>query len=59
MYIVCVKSSDKLLNYLKFRQTLIEVNIETLKTHEFHPWCNLVALSCDQQEDGSHVHDQH
>ena len=31
-----VKSADKLLNYLMFGQTLIEVIMETLKTHEFH-----------------------
>ena len=38
LYAVSVKSSDKLLNYLMFSQTLSEVKMETLKTHEFHPW---------------------
>ena len=33
-----VKPSDKLLNYLIFYPKFIEVNIETLKTHEFRPW---------------------
>ena len=37
LYVVLVKSSDKLLNYLMFVQTLIEVKMETLKTHEFPP----------------------
>ena len=36
-YVVFVKSSDKLLNFLVFGQTLCEVKIETLKTHKFHP----------------------
>ena len=38
LFVVFVKASDKLLNYLMFGQTLIEVKMETLKTHEFHPW---------------------
>ena len=36
--VVFVKSSDKLLNYLMLDPELIEVKLETLKTHEFHPW---------------------
>ena len=32
MYFFCVKSPDKLLNYLMFGQTSIEVKMETLKT---------------------------
>ena len=47
---LCVKSSDKLLHYLMFGQTLFEVKMEMLKTHEFHSWLNLnfVTLSCDR-----------
>ena len=41
-----MKSSDKLLNYLMLGQTLIEVKLEMLKTHEFHPWSNFRTLSC-------------
>ena len=34
----CVKSSEKLLNYLMFGQTLSEMKMETQKTHEFRYW---------------------
>ena len=47
-----------LLHYLMFGQTSIEVKMETLKTQEFRAWWNLVTLSCDRREDGSHAHDQ-
>ena len=38
LYVVFVKLSDRLFNYLMFGQTLSELKMETLKTHEFHPW---------------------
>ena len=38
LYVSFFKSSGKLLNYLMFGQTLIEVEMETLKNHEIHPW---------------------
>ena len=33
-----MKSSDKVLNYLIFGQTLSEANMEILENHKFHPW---------------------
>ena len=38
VYVVSMKSSDKLLNYLMLVQSLIEVKIELLKNHDFRPW---------------------
>ena len=55
-YVVFVKSSDKLLNYLMFGQPLIEMKMET---HEFQHWRNFLTHSCDRREDGSHVNDWH
>ena len=43
-YVVFVKSSEKLLHYLMFGQTLIEMKMETLKTQEFHSWLNFVTF---------------
>ena len=37
-YVVYVKSSDKLLNYLMLVQALTEVKTEMLKNHDFPPW---------------------
>ena len=51
-----MKISDKLVNYLMFGQTIIEVKMEKLITHTFLPWRNFVTLFCDQGEDGSHAH---
>ena len=54
LYAVFVKSSD----ILMFGETVIEVKMEILKTHEFLPWRKVVSLSCDRQEDGSNANDQ-
>ena len=54
----CVKSSDKLLIYLMLDPAIIEVKMETLKTHEFRPWLNFITLSCVRREDGRHTRDQ-
>ena len=41
------------LNYIKFVQTLIEMKMETLKTHEFHIW------SRDRPDTGKHAQYRH
>ena len=33
-----------------FAQTLSEVKMETLSSHDFHPWLNFVTLLCDRRE---------
>ena len=52
LFVVYVKSSDKLLNYLMLVQTLSEVNIEMLKSDDFFPWLHFLTLSCVRREDG-------
>ena len=41
-----------------FAFAFIDVKMETLKIHEFHPWCYFVTLSCVLREYGSHACDQ-
>ena len=38
LYVVLVKSSDILLNYLMLIQTLSQMKIKMLKNHDFLPW---------------------
>ena len=55
LYVVFVKSSDKLLNYLMFGQTLIQVKTE-FAFNEISPLVKSRNLSFHQREDGSQVH---